>query len=69
MTPNKCLGCGAAWTSASQLHCTGCHRQFSSIEVFDAHRDRGQCLQPSPVLFSRVELKGCTIPVYRRVEV
>ncbi len=39
-----CQGCGLKWTSLSQAHCSGCHRQFGGEESFASHRDRGFCV-------------------------
>lgn len=45
-----CSGCEAAWTALGAAHCSGCHRTFSGILLFDAHRsqygERGACLDP-----------------------
>lgn len=37
--------CGARWTGARICHCArpGCHRTFTSIGAFDAHRVGGHC--------------------------
>jgi hypothetical protein len=33
-----CRGCGRRWTGHPQCHCATCHRHFSAIGAFDAHR-------------------------------
>lgn len=33
--------------SASQAHCSGCHRTFGGVTYFDAHRCNGWCLNPA----------------------
>lgn len=43
-----CGGCGAGWTGITRCHCGQCHRLFSGITAFDAHRKAagGKCLDP-----------------------
>jgi hypothetical protein len=40
--------CGAKWTGTGRTHCAapGCHRLFSGLTAFDAHRKGGECLLP-----------------------
>lgn len=38
--------CGARWGGANTSHCTSCHRTFTAVGTFDAHRQRGKCLDP-----------------------
>ena len=42
--------CGATWTGAASMHCSGCHQTFGGLSLFDAHRtgygDRGSCKDP-----------------------
>jgi hypothetical protein len=52
-----CGRCGAEWTGYSTCHCSaaGCHRTFTSITAFDAHRTGSHangerhCLDPATV--------------------
>lgn len=52
-TRYSCGRCPATWTGQSRAHCSGCHRTFSSVGTFDAHRSaaggRGECLDPASV--------------------
>lgn len=52
--PNTCGGCDATWTAPNAAHCGGCHRQFATVALFDAHRsadgDHGTCLDPATVV-------------------
>lgn len=56
-----CGGCDASWTGTSPCHCAapGCHRTFSGIRLFDAHRhhrgEHGGCLDPETVTNARGE--------------
>lgn len=51
-----CSGCPTTWTGASRAHCSGCHRTFSSVTAFDAHRFApsqtrpGTCTDPARLL-------------------
>ncbi len=46
-----CGGCTATWTALGTAHCGACHRSFSTVGLFDAHRsqygERGRCLDPA----------------------
>lgn len=46
-----CGRCGSRWTSRRIAHCSGCHRSFQGVSVFDRHRsavgERGACLDPA----------------------
>lgn len=47
-----CGGCPATWTAMGAAHCSGCHRTFSSVGLFDRHRsaagsEHGSCFDPS----------------------
>lgn len=48
---NTCSGCDARWKSVTAAHCGNCHRTFSSVSLFDAHRstagEHGKCLDPA----------------------
>ena len=48
--PAACGGCDARWTGQRTAHCSGCHRTFSGVELFDRHRSadgpRGHCVDP-----------------------
>ena len=43
---HHCGGCTARWTGARMCHCTGCHRTFTGITVFDQHQTTGGCRMP-----------------------
>lgn len=43
----SCGGCQGTWTGTAKAHCSGCHRTFSGISAFDAHRVRSSCADPS----------------------
>jgi hypothetical protein len=51
--PITCSGCPATWTATTAAHCSGCHRTFSGIGLFDLHRsqygERGSCIDPDNV--------------------
>lgn len=51
--PITCSGCDATWTALNAAHCTGCHRLFAAVQLFDAHRsqdgERGACIPPAEV--------------------
>jgi hypothetical protein len=42
-------GCrrGARWWSLHTAHCGSCHRTFSRVSNFDAHRRGGACVDPA----------------------
>jgi len=42
-----CGHCPARWSGLSFAHCGACHRTFSSVTGFDAHRLRGVCVDPA----------------------
>jgi hypothetical protein len=46
-----CARCPARWTGTRIAHCSGCHRSFGGLALFDMHRshygDRGTCLDPA----------------------
>jgi hypothetical protein len=48
---NTCSGCTTTWTGTRLCHCGNCHRSFSGVGHFDAHRsqygDRGSCTDPA----------------------
>lgn len=49
-----CGGCDTVWHRIDTAHCGACHRTFSSVTWFDAHRsqdgEHGTCLDPVTVL-------------------
>ena len=45
--PYTCGGCESKWTGLSYAHCSGCHRTFSAVGLFDRHRRLGGCLDPA----------------------
>lgn len=48
-----CGGCDTRWTGFNRCHCSGCHRTFSGLALFDAHRRDirgvGTCLNPAQI--------------------
>lgn len=48
-----CSGCDATWTGLGRAHCSKCHRSFSTVPLFDMHRDQrgehGRCIDPEDV--------------------
>jgi len=38
--------CGAKWTGTGRCHCGSCHKLYSGLTAFDAHRKGGECLLP-----------------------
>lgn len=42
----KCT-CGRQWTGLRECHCTVCHKHFSTVDGFDAHRPYGKCIAPT----------------------
>lgn len=48
---NTCGRCTTTWTGTRLCHCGNCHRSFSGLALFDAHRlgygERGNCLDPA----------------------
>lgn len=46
--PNNAIrhSCGEWWTGTGAAHCGGCHRTFTSVSGFTAHRKRGVCTNP-----------------------
>lgn len=44
--------CGAWWVQRGNQtgHCGGCHKTFSSLAAFDAHRRDGYCLTADAML-------------------
>lgn len=49
----NCGRCGTTWTGMSACHCSGCHRTWAGIKLFDRHRhnrgERGGCLRPDEI--------------------
>jgi len=49
-TTITCGGCTERWTAQSWAHCSGCHRTFAGIGLFDRHRTAdSQCQDPASV--------------------
>jgi hypothetical protein len=47
--PHGCK-CGARWSGGRTAHCPAdCHKTFSGVTGFDAHRRNGQCLDPASI--------------------
>lgn len=42
-----CGGCQSTWGGLKICHCSACHRTFSVLLHFDAHRVRGKCQDPA----------------------
>lgn len=48
---SHCRTCGREWgPNGNEQHCTGCHRNFSTIAVADKHRVEGECMDPESLL-------------------
>jgi hypothetical protein len=45
--PHHDTRCGARWSGYSTSHCRGCHRTFTAVGPFDAHRVKGVCKDPA----------------------
>jgi len=43
----NCGGCDSSWTGLSRCHCSACHRTFGNVNLFDWHRFRDTCRDPS----------------------
>jgi hypothetical protein len=54
--------CGARWTGTSKCHCSGCHRLFSGVILFDRHRVNAQCVDPTTIMATPKD--GPPRPVY-----
>lgn len=66
--PANAITCGTCeewWTALGAAHCSGCHRTFSTTNLFDRHRSsvgaHGSCLDPEKV----VNTKGDRIMFFR----
>lgn len=58
-TPNgtwRC-SCGRNWTGLVECHCTVCHKHFSTVANFDAHRPYGHCVDPLEARLGGYSLK------------
>ena len=48
-----CGGCDSTWTGTAACHCSGCHRTFSGVGLFDKHRsavgEYGACIDPATI--------------------
>jgi hypothetical protein len=46
-----CGGCDNRWGGVSRAHCSGCHRTFAGVDLFDRHRRDirgvGTCIDPA----------------------
>jgi hypothetical protein len=64
-----CGGCTATWTAPGAAHCSGCHRSFSGVGLFDAHRsqygERGACLDPATLTVKHGHRAGEPLMYYR----
>ena len=49
-----CGGCTETWTALTACHCSGCHRTYAGVGMFDQHRsqygERGSCLDPATLI-------------------
>ncbi len=43
----SCRTCRRRWNGLAECHCSVCHRHFSAIGPFDAHRSEDRCLDPA----------------------
>ena len=54
-----CSGCDNTWTGQGRMHCSGCHRLFAGLGLFDAHRrdvrGSGTCLDPATLPAMRLD--------------
>lgn len=47
LMPNTCSGCTTTWSGLNICHCSACHRTFTILRWFDAHRaNGGACADP-----------------------
>lgn len=48
------------WRDKRLAHCSGCHRTFGSVDLFDRHRlshgDHGRCESPGFLMAHRMRL-------------
>lgn len=56
--PVVCLACDARIGSERGCHCPSCHESFADIDVFDAHRRHGRCVDLSRAGFVRMDRGG-----------
>lgn len=47
--PNACTKCQKRWGGMNTAHCSACHRTFTGITAFDAHRKGGTCSDPTTI--------------------
>lgn len=47
--PYGCAGCDSRWGGLGRAHGSCCHRTYSGITAFDAHRKGGVCNLPGDV--------------------
>ncbi len=47
----RCGGCATWWQGERTCHCAApeCHRTFSGVVAFDAHRFHGTCREPASI--------------------
>lgn len=48
---NTCGGCDSTWTGANMAHCRACCVTFSSVVLFDLHRQGGHCTDPAGIVY------------------
>lgn len=56
--PATCRTCAARWTGAEAAHCLGCCRTYADTAAYDAHRQRGTCLDPKAAGLIQVVRSG-----------
>lgn len=44
---HACGHCDARWFGRRTCHCGSCHRTFTGVGPFDAHRRQGICVDPT----------------------
>lgn len=49
----RCQGCGLAWTSRSEAHCSSCHEHFTGPGIFDQHIRAAGCTPPGELRHGR----------------
>lgn len=59
-----CAGCRSRWAGSRTAHCAApyCHRTFSGVGPFDAHRLAGRCVDP--VLVGMALVSGRPYPCW-----
>lgn len=50
---HTCGGCDKTWTGTNMAHCGACHHTFSSVALFDLHRQGMRCTEPATLRFEK----------------